>query len=185
MSIKGGMEFNSLGLRRQECAAFTGYRPSKFAASFPENDAQLRVRELLRPVLVDLYKGGIRMFLSGMAEGFDIWAALEVLSLRDEGVCPAAGVACVIPYAGQSSAYGSGSAGSYDYILGESTLKNVLSPVYYPDCFHRRNDFLVDNASVVVCYYDGQRGGTAYTVKRAARMHVPVVNLYASEPLLF
>ena len=43
---------------------------------------------------------------------------------------------------------------------------------------------LVDHAAVVVAWYDGGReGGTAYTVKRARRSGVPVINLRPSEQL--
>lgn len=176
---------DSLGVSRAECCAFTGYRPGKFGLSFPSGDAECAVREMLRPVLRELYIKGIRVFLTGMAEGFDMWAALEVIRLRDEGACPDAGVGAIVPYKGQSRRYGSRALEDYDYILREAAFTAVLSAAYFPECFHRRNDFLVDNASVVVCYYDGQRGGTQYTVNRARRMRVPLINLYVSEPLLF
>ena len=44
----------------------------------------------------------------------------------------------------------------YRFICARAVAVRVLSDRYYPECFYRRNDFLVDNASVVVGYYDGQ-----------------------------
>ena len=42
-----------------------------------------------------------------------------------------------------------------------------------------RDDFLVENSSMIVAYYDGRnRGGTFYTMNQAERHQVPVVNLY-------
>jgi hypothetical protein len=42
-----------------------------------------------------------------------------------------------------------------------------------------RNDYLVENSSVLVAWFDGQpRGGTAYTVRRARRKGVRIENLY-------
>ena len=51
----------------------------------------------------------------------------------------------------------------------------------------RRNDYLVDNSALLVAWYDGSpRGGTAYTVKRARRMRMPIINLKPSpQPELF
>ena len=71
-----GGEAETFGFGRTECAAFTGYRPAKFLAAFPQGDARQRVGELLRPVVAGLYDLGVRLFLSGMAEGFDLGHAV-------------------------------------------------------------------------------------------------------------
>ncbi len=97
-----GGEAETFGFGRTECAAFTGYRPAKFLAAFPQGDARQRVGELLRPVVAGLYDLGVRLFLSGMAEGFDLWAAAEVLALRDRGRCPDARLRRSFPFAGRS-----------------------------------------------------------------------------------
>ncbi|HJE09387.1 MAG TPA: DUF1273 domain-containing protein [Tidjanibacter sp.] len=180
-----GGEAETFGFGRTECAAFTGYRPAKFLAAFPQGDARQCVGELLRPVVAGLYDRGVRLFLSGMAEGFDLWAAAEVLALRDRGRCPDAAVAAVIPFRGQERGYAPASLDEYRFICARAVAVRVLSDRYYPECFYRRNDFLVDNASVVVGYYDGQRGGTAYTFRRAYSRGVPVVNICSGEPALF
>ena len=117
--------------------------------------------------------------------GFDLWAAAEVLALRDRGRCPDAAVAAVIPFRGQERGYAPASLDEYRFICARAVAVRVLSDRYYPECFYRRNDFLVDNASVVVGYYDGQRGGTAYTFRRAYSRGVPVVNICSGEPALF
>ena len=145
-----GGEAETFGFGRTECAAFTGYRPAKFLAAFPQGDARQRVGELLRPVVAGLYDRGVRLFLSGMAEGFDLWAAAEVLALRDRGRCPDAAVAAVIPFRGQERGYAPASLDEYRFICARAVAVRVLSDRYYPECFYRRNDFLVDNASVVV-----------------------------------
>ena len=50
--------------------------------------------------------------------------------------------------------------------------------------YMRRNDYLVDNAAVVVAWWDGKpRSGTAYTVKRARKKRLEVVNLYPQPQL--
>ena len=75
--------------------------------------------------------------------------------------------------------------GTADAVLAAADAVEVLSPVFHRGCYAVRNDFLVDNASVVVGYYDGQRGGTAYTFRRAYSRGVPVVNICSGEPALF
>ena len=125
-----GGEAETFGFGRTECAAFTGYRPAKFLAAFPQGDARQRVGELLRPVVAGLYDLGVRLFLSGMAEGFDLWAAAEVLALRDRGRCPDAAVAAVIPFRGQERGYAPASLDEYRFICARAVAVRVLSDRY-------------------------------------------------------
>lgn len=175
-------ETNVLGFERRACVAFTGYRPSKFAVSFPQGGAREAVSDMLRPVIRKLYDEGVRYFLSGMADGFDLWAASEVLALRDSGECPYADVVAAVPYRGQARGYGADAKAMYDHVMQEACRVEVLSENYYPECFHRRNAFMVDNVSCVVCYYDGQSGGTQHTVRLAHRNGLRVINLCTRKP---
>lgn len=179
------MEFiHTLGTSKNTCAAFTGYRPQKM--KLPSNiDPEKYVRKLVRPAIVELYGKGIRIFMSGMAEGFDLWAAAEVLSLRDAGVCPDAEVVAVIPFVGQPAKFSVQTKELYDYISINALHRVVISQNYYPECFYQRNDYLVDNASTVIAFYDGQSGGTRYTVRRASKLGIPVINICARELELF
>ena len=66
----------------------------------------------------------------------------------------------------------------YEAVLERADERILLSPVYHAGCFHVRNDYLVDHASLLLCYYNGTQGGTRYTVRRALKAGLPVVNLY-------
>lgn len=178
-------EINFFGFERRTCTAFTGYRPCKFTVSFPRGGAHTSVVDMLRPVIRELYEGGMRYFLSGMADGFDLWAASEVLALRDSGDCPDVKVVAVVPYRGQARGYGVDAKLLYDYVMREACRVEVLAERYYPECFHHRNAFMVNNASCVVCYYDGQSGGTRHTVRLAHRNGLRIINLCETQLDLF
>ena len=46
-------------------------------------------------------------------------------------------------------------------------------------CFLDRDEFLVENASLLIAFYDGrEKGGTYYTLKKANCLDIPVVNIY-------
>ena len=60
----------------------------------------------------------------------------------------------------------------------------MLSDRYYPECFYRRNDFLVDHARVLVAWYDGSPGGTRYTVRRALGRGLEILDLHPAAPAL-
>ena len=71
----------------------------------------------------------------------------------------------------------------YDRVLAAATERVVVSDEE-AGVYMRRNDYLVDNASVVVAWWDSERhGGTAYTVRRARHSRVEVINLYPDPQL--
>lgn len=161
---------------RDKTAAFTGYRPEKIRLSNSRPDIEQQIRAGVGLFVRELYGRGFRYFLSGMAEGFDLWAADEVVKLRD-GELPGIELVVVVPFRGQAGAYPAAAAELYHRVSEAACRKIVLSEHYFPECFHRRNDWLVEHASAVVCYFDGQGGGTQYTVSRARRAGLPVYNL--------
>jgi uncharacterized phage-like protein YoqJ len=166
---------------RTVTVAFTGYRPPKIRRTLGEGDIEAAVRFAAREAIVRLYGDGYRIFLSGMAEGFDLWAAHEALLLREGGECPELSLTAVVPFTGQERRFEHGQAELYRRALEGADRVVVLSPDYTRDCYARRNDWLVDNAALVACWFDGQRGGTQYTVRRARKAGVPVVNLLEKE----
>ena len=44
--------------------------------------------------------------------------------------------------------------------------------------YHICNRYLVNNFSRLICYYDGQPGGTAYTVEYARKNGLEIINLH-------
>lgn len=175
---------SDIGVPKTACASFTGYRPEKMRLPLCCNPEEY-VRSLVRPFIEQQYRAGVRLFMSGMAEGFDLWAAAEVLALCESGACPQVEIAAVIPYAGQAARYSSRSSELYDYVSRNATHQIILSENYYPECFYRRNDYLVENAGVILAYYDGQSGGTRYTVRMAGKCGIPVINVCECQFTLF
>ena len=84
----------------------------------------------------------------------------------------------VIPYSRQAAHFSPADRTRYEAVLERADERILLSPVYHAGCFHVRNDYLVDHASLLLCYYNGTQGGTRYTVRRALKAGLPVVNLY-------
>ncbi len=123
-----------------------------------------------------LYCGGCRVFMTGMAVGFDLAAGECVLSLR--GRLDGIRLVCVVPFRDQERGFSPGDRERFDRLLREADSVVVLAEEYFPAVYRLRNDYLVDGASAVVAYYDGTAGGTAYTVARARRSGIPVLNLY-------
>ena len=116
------------------------------------------------------------LFLTGMAEGFDLLATEAVLKLKT--VHTDIRLIAVIPFARQAYRYSKEDQLRYAEIFKQCDDSVLISEHYYKGCFHRRNDYLIDNASSVIAYFDGQpSGGTFYTIQRAMTNKIPVRNL--------
>lgn len=150
---------------RSHTAAFTGHRTYRGEAA-----------QALAALLSDLHAEGYRRFLCGMALGFDMAAAEAVLALR--AAHPEVRLVCVVPFAGQDRRFPAVEQERYRRILEAADETVVLRDDYRPDCYARRNDCLTDGASAVVAWYDGSSGGTHYTVRRARRLGLRVLNLW-------
>ena len=163
-------------IERYKTVAFTGYRTHKILRPGIPVAVLENIRCELKTVLRKLYGEGYRVFLSGMAEGFDLLAAEEVLLLKQE--FSDVKLIGVLPFRKQALKYSRSDRERYESILRECSFVELLSEQYYQGCYFARNDFLVEHCSVIICYYDGQKGGTEYTVKRAGEAGIPVINLY-------
>ena len=117
-----------------------------------------------RRTVGELYARGFRNFLSGMAVGFDLAAAEAVLELRERA--PGVRLVAAVPFRGQEMRFSPADRERFRRVLAEADSVEVLAPAYHRGCYAVRNDFLVDNARVLVAWYDGSPGGTRYTVRR-------------------
>lgn len=135
------------------------------------------LRTRLQEALQRYYRRGYRVFLCGMADGFDLCAAVQVLELKKQH--PDAVLACIIPFDGHRHTIEN--VGRYDSVTASTDIVVTLSRRYFNGCYYRRNDFLVDHASALLCYCDGRRSGTRYTVDRARRCGLEVENLLSPQ----
>lgn len=123
-------------------------------------------------MLDKLYEEGYRVFLCGMALGFDMAAAEAVLALRArrQGVR----LVAVIPFAGQELRFPKREQLRYERLLAEADERVVLAQHYSRGCYMVRNNYLVDHASVLVAWYNGGVGGTQYTYWRAVNRNLRI-----------
>ena len=151
--------------------AFTGHR------LIPSSDIE-RVRKEVRKKVRLLYAMGFRNFISGMALGFDMLAAEEVLHLKNDG-CKELRLIAVVPFWGQSDKWREDERKRYSRLLDCADDVVVMSSTYFRSCFFKRNDYMLSHACGLVTYYDGKpKGGTFYTVRRAQGIGMDMINVY-------
>lgn len=161
---------NDLKFDRTVSAAFTGHR-------FYDFSQREFIQERLTSAISEAYDHGIRNFISGFALGIDLIAAQLVQSLKCN--LPGISLTAAIPFEGQAERYNIYDKRVYGRLLELADKVIVLSDCYYPRCFLDRDEFMVENASYLIAYYDGrEKGGTYYTVKKARARGIPIINVY-------
>ncbi len=136
----------------------------------------------LRESLQMLYERGFRRFLVGMAWGFDLAAAEAVTALK--GRYADVELVAIVPFGAFRNLFHDEDLQRYDKVLQAADECVVTGENGSPRSYMRRNDFLVDNASLVVAWWNGHRqSGTAYTVKRAFKKGCEVINLLLPEQM--
>lgn len=117
---------------------------------------------LLKNTIKGLIERGVDVFYNGMAIGFDLLAAEQVLALRKK--FPNVKLIACVPYYGQETYFSAADKRRYVKILKKADEIVLLSEKYYRGCLHQRDRYMVDNADVMVAYCKKTEGGAAYTL---------------------
>lgn len=162
----------------KKCCAFTGHRPAKLAFGYQEQDPRcVKLKQLLLQQITVLTEKGVTKFLSGMAQGVDLWAAELVLALREKSV--PVSLTCVLPCETQADRWPAVAQARYQSVLRRADETIWVHRAYTPKCMLERDRYLVDNAQYVLAVYNGEaRGGTAATVRYARKQgrHLTVID---------
>ena len=152
-----------------KAVAFIGHR------ELSHHQAQVRGR--LREAILQAHRNGTNTYFCGMALGFDMMAAEEVLALKSS--IPVLKLIAVVPFKGQSAYWPMVEQQRYAYILSMADDVVHLSENYFNGCYLKRNDYMLSHSQSVIAYFDGKpKGGTAYTCRKAWSKRMPIVNVY-------
>jgi len=129
------------------------------------------VRDKLRAAFEDAKPEAV---IVGMANGVDLWAGSEALRLGFD-------VIAARPWA--THAPRKDDAELYAFVInGASRVVNVDDAESYvgPWLYHKRNEWMVDNATHVLAYWSGKESGGTYACLRyAMKTEKPIRNIYA------
>ncbi len=148
---------------------FTGHRPEKL--SMPESQIRLLLEDAVKTAVSE----GFYRFISGMARGIDIWAAEEVLKLKEKH--KKIELICVPPYDGFEKGREEKEKEQYEEILAKADQIEYVCKHYSRQCFQMRNVYMVDNSSRVIAAFNKEKGGTKNTIQYAERKGVEVINI--------
>lgn len=157
----------------QTCC-FTGHRCEKMPWKYNENDEKcIQMKEEIRKQIINAISKGYKYFITGMALGFDIICAEIVLKLKK--VYPEIKLIGALPCLNQEIRWSKSYKKRYKKLLKNLDYIWCKNVEYTTRCFFERNDYMVLNSSMIISYYTGGSGGTAYTLKKAAKLGLKIV----------
>lgn len=154
---------------------FTGHRPEGlYGTNYMANgnrQALLTVRQIIEDKIVN---EGADIFYTGMARGFDQWAARIVIALRHKYTHIK--LIAVLPCLRQDKKWAYEDKRDYGDILELCDDVNYLNfKEYYDGCMIERDHYMVNHCDEVIALFNGQkRSGTSATINHAKRQGKPL-----------
>ena len=153
--------------------SFTGHRPERL--DLPEAQVIKWLAEQIRQAVGDGYTD----FISGMQRGVDIWAAEEVLKLKEEGA--AVRLIAASAFEGMEDRWSYDWRARYERILEEADEVTFVSAIPGRRAFFQRNHWMVDRSARLIGVYTGASGGTKETIEYAKKRGLQVVLIDSEE----
>lgn len=131
-------------------------------------------RKELKDVFIKLIDNGFDTFLIGMALGFDTLCFNLLYELKSEYEIKL--VAC-IPCEKQDLKYNYIQKQEYEEMLKKTDEKVYICKEYNATCMKKRNEYMVNNSSVIIAYLRRNYGGTFYTVNYAEKNQKVIISV--------
>lgn len=155
--------------KRMKRCCFTGHRPSKLT-----QDEQT-IKRSLSAAIDQAIARGFTTFITGMAQGTDIWAAEIVLDRRKEN--HDLKLICAFPHPDFEKSWRSEWQSRFNAVRTAADLERTIWPVYSKSAYQKRNVWMVDHSALVIAVFNGEPGGTLNTIQYAQQNQIEV--LYA------
>ena len=153
--------------QKSHCCCFTGHRPEKLTVSEEE------VKTWLEEKINDAVSDGFTTFITGMAQGTDLWAGQIVLRQKEEGA--PVRLICAFPYPGFGDQWAEKWNNLRREVISSADAIAFINPAYSPSCFQRRNEWMVDRCARVIAVFNGSAGGTKNTLEYARKLGCEVI----------
>ena len=161
---------------REITCCFTGHRPVKLPWGMNERDPRCQnLKEQIFSALERIYETGYRHFICGMAIGCDTYFAEAVLQLKTS--CPDVLLEAAIPCDNQDAKWNRTQKETYARLLEQCDTATYVSRSYTPDCMMRRNEYMIDQSSLLLACFNGRSSGTMSTILYAERSGIRTIIL--------
>lgn len=160
-----------------------GHRPSRFKFKYSEDYALCKkIKANMLEVFRKLHdEKEVRRFYVGGALGVDMWAAEQILRLKEQPGYEDIELVVALPFVGHDAKWDQRSKRRMEFILQHCSRKEIIGNEDCRESYIKRNCYMVDQANYLVAVYDdvrNLRSGTMQCVRYARENDVPVVLIH-------
>ncbi len=153
---------------------FTGHQSQKLPWKFNEEDNRYKqTRKKVKAEIEKAIERGYNYFISGMALGFDMMCAEIVLEMKKKYKNII--LECAIPCKGQESKWPEKVQIRYKKIIKQADKIRCIYDYYVDGCMKERNQYMINNSSLVIALFNGLPGGTKQTIDYARAQGLEVI----------
>lgn len=162
---------------RTKVCAFIGISPDELPFGTDESDARcIRLKQKVRREMLRLVEQeNVTHFISGMGQGFDMYAAEIVLDLRYSH--PRLKLECALSCDTQADDWTKNPKKRYDNIVRRADIVTYEQHVCTEGCVERRDESMVESADFVIAVSGGASTGPGRAAEYAQKRGVPVTLL--------
>lgn len=152
---------------RNKTVCFTGHK--KF-----ENERLAKLPDEIDKAI----QNGYDTFLSGGTAGFEQYAAMLIIKLREKQ--PNLRLILILPCEKENMGkkWNKIDKRIFEFVTQNADEIIVTDDNYFDGCMRKRNQMLVDLSSYCITYYCKRRSTTGQTIKMAEEAGIPITNIY-------
>lgn len=131
------------------------------------------MKNKLNEEIIKAIKNGYTTFISSMALGFDMICAEIILQLKKE--YPDIKLIGAIPCKTQDKLWNEKDKQRYKSILSKlDGVRCIYDDYIGPKCMLERNQYMINNSSLVIALFNGKNGGTKNTLDYAKKSGIKI-----------
>lgn len=155
-----------------KAVCFSGHRPHKLPGGGDPNDKRTsRIKYAIHRAVLRSINEGYYIFISGLAEGIDLWASEEVIKMKETH--PDIKLVAVKPMENQGANFSPEGKRLLEHALENADYIVCTSEHYSKYCYAIRNKYMVDHSDRLIAFISksSTRSGTNQTINYAKKIH--------------
>lgn len=165
---------------KSKTVCFSGYRPDKFDFELSGNAQYEKMMIVIVNAIMHTIQYGYDTFVIGGAPGFDILCS-EVIPIAKQFAKQKIRMVCALPYENYRNSVHFCNDWKLRYdsmILKCDKVYNVSQEITcFKGCYEKRNYFMIDNSSLLICYYTGKTCDTGRAITYAKANNLKIINI--------